>query len=168
MLPLAQLQLVKQRCSTMQPFLYLFWGHSFGSQGTKASSGRQWKTVQVDLSLHWVHLQSCSKCCASVQFKCTKQWAVQCVIQFRLITQPTIIMTSYWAFWLSNPFSPVTKASQIEPALRDLSFGLISWTMSRSRELPSNFTCGKSQPDWTGSQRTITTYFGLSSGHLVK
>ena len=47
----------------------LFTGHSVGSQGSNVSSGTQhrpWSAcayAQADLSLCWVHMQSCKKCC---------------------------------------------------------------------------------------------------------
>ena len=71
-----------------------------------------------------------------------------------IITQPTI-----WEFikhfWLSNAFSPVPKASQIELVFRELLPGLI-FLLSPGHVNCFNFTCDKRQPDWTGSQRTIT------------
>ena len=62
-------------------------------------------------------------------------------------------MRSYTAFLTSNAFLSVTKASQIEPVLRELSPGLIFWTISRLLRIS---TRDKTQPDWIGSQRTIT------------
>ena len=49
----------------------VFAGQSIGSQGSKAIQRALWSDcadTQADLSLRWVHMQSCRKCFAPVHF----------------------------------------------------------------------------------------------------
>ena len=82
---------------------------------------------------------------------------------------------TYWweiikHFWLSNTFSPMTKASQIELFVRELLPRLIFWTISHSREL-QHYTFSL----WQKPARLNCllenyhpcSYFGLCPGYLA-
>ena len=70
------------------------------------------------------------------------------------ITQPTIWEVTKHV-WLYKAFSPVTKASHrfLENYHRGSYFGLSPGHV--------NYSFDRSQPDWTGSQRTITRAHNL-------